>query len=133
MPASSISILTHLDSSCEDLFACLYNLSSSDLNLLRILLSKRNRQEGFTLDSLAKQTNKDKGTVFRSMQRLVALGFCTKHTKVPKEKGGYYHVYKAADISTIERNVDYRIKEVQQALNRIRKRFKEDIKRMVLQ
>ena len=137
MPVSSISILTHLDSSCEDLFACLYNLSSSDLNLLRILLSKHNIQEGeeegFTLDSLAKQTNKDKGTVFRSMQRLVALGFCTKHTKVPKEKGGYYHVYKAADISTIERNVDYRIKEVQQALNRIRKRFKEDIKRMVLQ
>jgi predicted transcriptional regulator len=130
MPVSSISILTHLDSSCEDLFACLYNLSSSDLNLLRILL--KHTQEGFTLESLAKQTNKDKGTVFRSMQKLVVLGFCTKHVKVLKE-GGYYHIYKAVDINTIEKSVDYRIREVQQSLNRIRKRFREDIKRMVLQ
>jgi predicted transcriptional regulator len=130
MPTSSISILTHLDSSCEDLFACLYNLSSSDLNLLRILL--KHAQEGFTLESLAKQTNKDKATVFRSMQKLVVLGFCTKHVKVLKE-GGYYHIYKAVDINTIEKSVDYRIREVQQSLNRIRKRFREDIKRMVLQ
>jgi predicted transcriptional regulator len=132
MPASSIGILTHLDSSCEDLFACLYNLSSSDLNLLRILLRYKVQKEGFTLDSLAKQTNKDKGTVFRSMQKLVVLGFCTKHTKTLKE-GGYYHIYKAADMNTIEKIVDYRIKEVQQSLNRIRKRFKEDIKIMALQ
>jgi predicted transcriptional regulator len=131
MPASSISILTHLDSSCEDLFACLYNLSSSDLNLLRILLKYKTQKEGFTLDSLAKQTNKDKGTIFRSLQKLVVLGFCTKHVKIPKE-GGYYHVYKAVDINAIEKSVDYRIKEVQQSLNRIRKRFGEDIKRMVL-
>lgn len=130
MPTSSISILTHLDSSCEDLFACLYNLSSSDLNLLRILL-KYNTQEGFTLESLAKQTNKDKGTVFRSLQKLVVLDFCSKHTKILKE-GGYYHVYKAVDINKIEKSVDYRIREVQQSLNRIRKRFREDIKRMVL-
>lgn len=131
MPISSISILTHLDSSCEDLFACLYNLTSSDLNLLRILL-KYKTQEGFTLDALAKQTNKDKGTVFRSLQKLVGLDFCTKHVKILKE-GGYYHVYKAAEIIAIEKSVDYRIKEVQQSLNRIRKRFREDIKRMVLQ
>jgi predicted transcriptional regulator len=51
--------------------------------------------------------------------------------KIPKE-GGYYHVYKAVDINAIEKSVDYRIKEVQQSLNRIRKRFGEDIKRMVL-
>jgi predicted transcriptional regulator len=132
MPTSSISILTHLDSSCEDLFACLYNLTSSDLNLLRILLKYKTQEEGFTLDSLAKQTNKDKGTVFRSLQKLVGLDFCTKHVKILKE-GGYYHVYKAAEIIAIEKSVDYRIKEVQQSLNRIRKRFREDIKRMVLQ
>jgi predicted transcriptional regulator len=95
------------------------------------LLKCKTQEEGFTLDSLAKQTNKDKGTIFRSLQKLVVLGFCTKHVKIPKE-GGYYHVYKAVDINAIEKSVDYRIKEVQQSLNRIRKRFGEDIKRMVL-
>ena len=95
------------------------------------MLKYKTQEEGFTLDSLAKQTNKDKGTIFRSMQKLLVLGFCTKHVKIPKE-GGYYHVYKAVDINAIEKSVDYRIKEVQHSLNRIRKRFGEDIKRMVL-
>ena len=123
--------MTHLDSSCEDLFTCLYNLSSSDLNLLRILLKYKTQEEGFTLESLAKQTNKDKGTVFRSLQKLVVLDFCSKQAKIIK-RGGYYHVYKAVDINRIEKSVDYRIREVQDSLNRIRKKFREDIKRMAL-
>jgi predicted transcriptional regulator len=131
MHTSSVSILTHLDSSCEDLLTCLYNLSSSDLNLLRILLKYKTQEEGFTLESLAKQTNKDKGTVFRSLQKLVVLDFCSKQAKIIK-RGGYYHVYKAVDINRIEKSVDYRIKEVQDSLNRIRKKFREDIKRMAL-
>src|SRR6266496_4391067 len=109
MPTSSISILTHLDSSCEDLFACLYNLSSSDLNLLRILLKYKTQEEGFTLDSLAKQTNKDKGTIFRSLQKLLVLGFCTKHVKIPKE-GGYYHVYKAVNMIALNGTIILDIK-----------------------
>ncbi|MFZ0511083.1 MAG: hypothetical protein WAM14_05720 [Candidatus Nitrosopolaris sp.] len=96
------------------------------------MLKYKTQEEGFTLESLAKQTNKDKGTVFRSLQKLVVLDFCSKHTKILKE-GGYYHVYRAVDINRIEKSVDYRIREVQQSLNRIRKRFREDIKRMVLQ
>lgn len=133
MPYSSINTLTHQNSSCEDVFACLYDLSNSDSDLLRILLKYGKKEEdGFTLGSLAKKLNKDKGTIFRSLQKLVSLGFCTKHTRIIKE-GGYYHIYKPSDITTIEDNVDYRIREIEASLNRIRKKFKEDIKKMAAQ
>jgi predicted transcriptional regulator len=79
---------------------------------------------------LAKQASRDKGTVFRSLQRLVGLGFATKQTKILKE-GGHYHVYKAVDIETIEKGVDQRISEIQDALSRIRKSFRSDIKKML--
>ena len=87
-------------------------------------------EDGFTLGSLARKMNKDKGTIYRSLQKLVSLGFCTKHPKILKE-GGYYHVYRAADISAIEDSVDYRIREIELSLQRIRKKFKEDIKRLI--
>jgi len=133
VPYYSINLLTHQNSSCEDVFACLYNLSTSDSNLLLLLLKyKKKEEDGTTLGSIAKRMNKDKGTVFRSLQKLVSLGFCTKQTRIMKG-GGYFHVYRAADITTIENNVDYRIREIEASLNRIRKKFKEDIKKMIVQ
>src|SRR5215831_1746911 len=129
MPSSSVSILTCIDSSCEDLFSCIYNLSSSDIHILSILLRTKKHSE-LTLEMLAKQVSRDKGTIFRSLQRLVGLGFATKQTKILKE-GGYYHVYKAVDIETIEKCVDQRISEIQDALSRIRKSFRSDIKKML--
>ncbi len=79
------------------------------------------------MEILGKQVNRDKGTVFRSLQKLVGLGFSTKHARTLKQ-GGYYHVYAAADINTIEKNVDQRIMEIESSLNRIKRKFKADIK-----
>ncbi len=129
MPASSLSILTRIDCSCEDLFTCLYNLSALDIQILTILLrSKEHRAP--TLEYIRKQVDRDKGTVFRSLQKLVGLGFSTKQTMTLK-KGGYYHVYEAVDINTIEKNVDQRLKEIEASLNKIRIRFRGDIKKIV--
>lgn len=58
------------------------------------------------------------------------MGFCTKQTRFLRQ-GGYYHVYSAADIGTIEKNVDERISNIQLSLNRIRRRFRVDIKKIV--
>jgi predicted transcriptional regulator len=129
MPFSSLSTLIDRNCSCEDVFTCLYNLSTSDIQILGILL--RSEKKGpLTLDYLGKQVNRDKGTVFRSLQKLVGMGFCTKQTRFLRQ-GGYYHVYSAADISTIEKNVDERISNIQLSLHRIRRRFRVDIKKIV--
>jgi predicted transcriptional regulator len=118
-----------MDCSCEDLFTCLYNLSSSDTQVLAILLRAK-EHKGLTLENLGKQVNRDKGTVFRSLQKLVGLGFSTKQTRTLKQ-GGYYHVYEAADVNTIEKNVDQRITEIETSLNRIKRKFRADIKKIV--
>lgn len=126
-PSYSINMLTRFDSSCEDVFACLYNLSSSEINLVTILLKSR---EPLTLDVLSNRAGRDKGTVFRSLQKIVSLDLCTKESKTLKG-GGYYHVYNAVDIITIEKNTEQRIREIQKSLNRIMKRFRSNIEQMI--
>jgi predicted transcriptional regulator len=120
---SSISLLTQVDYSCKNVLSWLYNLSSSEINLLHILLKSK---EPLTLEAAANKMGRDKGTVFRALQKLVSLNFCTKQTRTLKA-GGYYHVYKAVDIDVIQNGIEQRISEVQKALNRIRKNLREDI------
>jgi predicted transcriptional regulator len=126
-PSYSINMLTQFDSSYEDIFACIYNLSTSEINLMTILLKSR---EPLTLESLANRISRDKGTVFRSLQKLVSLDLCTKESKTLKG-GGYYHVYNAVEISRIEENTEYRIREIQKSLNRIMKKFRSNIEEMI--
>ena len=126
-PSYSINMLTQCDSSCEHIFACLYNLSTSEINLLTILLKSR---KPLTLESLSNSTSRDKGTVFRSLQKLVSLDLCTKESKTLKA-GGYYHVYNAVDIDTIQKNTEQKIREIQRSLNRIMKTFRSNIEEMI--
>ena len=125
---SSLTPLTRMNCSCEDLFTCVYNLSCSDIQVLAILLRAKD-QNGLTLEYLRRHVNRDKGTVFRSLQKLVGLGFSTKHKRTLNQ-GGYYHVYAAADVNTIEKNVNQRITEIQSSLNRIKRKFRTDIEKI---
>jgi predicted transcriptional regulator len=120
-------MLTRIDSSCEDIFACLYNLSTSEINLLTILLKSK---ESLTLEDLTNKISKDKGTVFRSLQKLVSLDLCTKESRTLKG-GGYYHVYSALDIDIIEKNTELRIREIQKSLNKIMRKFRSNIEEMI--
>jgi len=103
-------------------------LSCSDIQVLAILLRAKD-QNGLTLEYLRRHVNRDKGTVFRSLQKLVGLGFSTKHKRTLNQ-GGYYHVYAAADVNTIEKNVNQRITEIQSSLNRIKRKFRTDIEKI---
>ena len=126
MRSPPLTLLTSMNASCRDLFTCLYDLSQSDINLLAILLKEKKPK---TLDELAKMTDRDRGTVFRSLQKLVSLGFCTKQTMTIRE-GGYYHLYSAADVKAIEKNTEQRVTEIQRSLDALMKKFRSDIKQM---
>ncbi|AIF82955.1 putative transcriptional regulator [Candidatus Nitrososphaera evergladensis SR1] len=104
----------------------MYDLSSSDMALLALLLREAKPQ---TLDELADSMDRDRGTAFRSLQRLVSLGFCTKQTVNLKE-GGYKHLYSSAGIEQIEKNAEHRVKEIRSSLNRLMKKFRQDIRYM---
>lgn len=126
MRSPSFNILTSMNASCKDLFTCMYDLSYSDVNMLGILLRQKQAK---TLDELATIANRDKGTAFRILQKLVSLGFCTKETMTLKE-GGYYHLYSVSSIDAIERITELRVREIQRALDLLMNKFRQDIKQM---
>jgi predicted transcriptional regulator len=82
------------------------------------------------LESLSSRIKRDKGTVFRSLQKLVRLDLCTKESRTLKG-GGYYHVYNAAEVNRIEKNTKQKIREIQKSLNIIMKKFRSNIEEMI--
>lgn len=126
MRNSSLTLLTAEGATCKDLLACVYDLSSTDTTLLALLLREGRPK---TLDELAASMERDRGTVFRSLQRLVSLGFCTKRTVNLKE-GGYRHLYNSVGVEKIEENAEKRIADIQSSLKRLLGKFSKDIREM---
>lgn len=83
-----------------------------------------------TLEELTRELDRDKSTVFRSLQKLVGLGICLKETRTIKE-GGLYHVYSAIDIESFRLETEKRVKELEKSFNRILKKFQADMQTMI--
>ena len=123
MPASPIKTITRMNSTIKDLFIYMYDLSPLELDLLFILIKNK---KSMTLEELAKKVDRDKSTVFRSLQKLVDLGICNKETKTLKE-GGYYHAYSGIDIESFKLETEKRVKELEDSFHRLLKKFEEDL------
>src|SRR5687768_4196784 len=122
--AHYITALTRINATVRDLFIYLYNLSPLELDILLTLItnSANNSKKGMTLEELTQEVDRDKSTVFRSLQKLVALGICIKETKTIKE-GGLYHIYSAIDIESFKLETEKRIKELEKSFTRILRKF----------
>jgi predicted transcriptional regulator len=127
LPTSPIKTITRVNSTVKDLFIYLYDLSSLELDLLFILIKNK---KSMTLDELAKKVDRDKSSVFRSLQKLVGLGICIKETKTLKE-GGYYHAYSAIDIESFKIETEKRVKELEDSFHRLLRKFEEDMGRAI--
>jgi predicted transcriptional regulator len=129
MPSASsipISTLTRMNSTLKDLFLYIYDLSTLETDLLITLVKGR---KTMTLEQLAKQADRDKSTVFRSLQKLVTLGIISKETRTLKE-GGYSHIYRAIPIEMFKLETEKRVRELETSLNRLMKKFENDLERM---
>ena len=129
MPSASsipISTLTRMNSTLKDLFLYIYDLSTLETDLLITLVKGR---KTMTLEQLAKQADRDKSTVFRSLQKLVTLGIISKETRTLKE-GGYSHIYRAIPIEMFKLETEKRVKELEASLSRLMKKFENDLERM---
>jgi predicted transcriptional regulator len=127
VPASSVSSITRMNSSIRDLLTILYDLSPLELELLFILISKN---KPVALETLAKELDRDKTTVFRSLQKMVNLRICEKETKTLKE-GGWYHVYKAIDVAAFKMETEKRVKEIKESFDRLLKRFESELDKSI--
>jgi predicted transcriptional regulator len=130
MPSTPpVNTLTRLNATVKDLFIQLYDLSPLDLEILFMLISKKN-DEPMTLDQISKEADRDRSTTFRSLQKLVGLGLCIKETKTIKE-GGYYHVYSVVDMKTFKIETERRVRDLQKSLERLLKKFESDMQQAI--
>lgn len=83
-----------------------------------------------TLEELTNELDRDKSTIFRSLQKLVSLGICIKETRTIKE-GGLYHVYSAIDIETFKLETEKRVRELEKSFHRILRKFEADMRTMI--
>ena len=125
----SVNTLTRMNATVKDLFVQLYDLSPLDLDILFMLISKKNK-EPMTLDEVSKESDRDRSTTFRSLQKLVSLGLVVKETKTIKD-GGYFHVYSAVDGETFKKETERRVKDLQKSLDRLLKRFESDMQQAI--
>jgi predicted transcriptional regulator len=92
--------------------------------------NKNNDKKPMTLDEVSKEVDRDRSTTFRSLQKLVTLGLCVKETKTIKE-GGYYHVYSAVDMETFRVETEKKVKELQRSLDRLLRKFEDDMQKAI--
>ena len=118
-----------MNATVKDLFIQLYDLSPLDLDILFMLIANKGNKP-MTLDGISKEVDRDRTTTFRSLQKLVSLGLCVKETKTIKE-GGYYHVYSAVDMETFKVETEKRVKELQKSLDRLLKKFENDMQKAI--
>jgi len=77
---------------CRDIVKCMFKLTDFELAIYKRLV----KQGPLKADDLAPVLKRDRSTVYRALQKLVASGLAFRDTKTI-ERGGYYHVYTAVD------------------------------------
>lgn len=83
---------------CDEVVKCIFDLNSLDIEVYKKL-----RELGMSrVDELASHLNRERSTVYRSLQKLTTCGICNKTTKTIR-KGGYFHIYKCNDIHYVKK------------------------------
>jgi predicted transcriptional regulator len=83
---------------CDDAIKCVFNLNKLDLRVYKKLKDIGPARA----NELAEQLQRERSTVYRSLQKLSKCGICKKRTKT-LEHGGYYHVYECDRIENIQK------------------------------
>lgn len=106
----------HHEMKCDEAIKCVFNLNKLDLRVFKKL-----KQIGPTRAiEIAKHLNKERSTIYRSLQKLSKCGMCKKRTKTLNQ-GGYYHEYECDSIENIQR-------QAQQCLDSWYETVKETLK-----
>lgn len=95
--ANSMSEMLRQDMQCEGLLECFHDLKEIDKNVFRLL---NGTDQPLTVDEIADEIDRERSTAYRSVQRLLQVGFIQKE-QVNYDQGGYYHVYRPRDADEI--------------------------------
>lgn len=85
------------DMQCEGLLECVHGLKDLDRECYRVLVKTG---EPLDVDEVSEEVDRERSTVYRSIQRLMRAGFVRKE-QVNYDEGGYYYVYYPADVEEV--------------------------------
>ena len=86
---------------CEEAIRCVFDLNNLDIAVYKTL----QRIGPSRADVIAQHLNKERSTVYRSLQKLTNCGLCIKQTQTI-ETGGYYHVYMVNQTKLIKNHLE---------------------------
>jgi len=78
------------EATCRDIVKCMFRLTDFELAIYKRLV----KQGPLKADDLAPVLKRDRSTIYRALQKLVASGLAFRETKTI-ERGGYFHIYTA--------------------------------------
>lgn len=85
------------DMECDGLLECFHGLKELDKHCFRELVES---SDPMTVDELAERVDRERSTVYRSMQRLGKAGF-VQQEQINYDSGGYYHVFYPSDANEL--------------------------------
>ena len=106
--------------SCTDLVQCIFNLNETDIKILQTFPD----DTGMTSKHIAKIIGKDRSTVYRSLEKLIACKLCYKKRKGKASRGfedRYYIVPKQEILRAVEQNLDRCYSDVKKMLDNMDK------------
>jgi len=109
------------DMECEGLLECLHGLKALDRRCYTVLVSAG---EPMTVDELVTAVDRERSTVYRSVQRLASAGLVAK-SQVNYEQGGYYHVYRPVSAGEIATDMQRLLDEWYEKMGELIEAFEE--------
>ena len=95
--ANSMHEMLRTDMQCEGLLECFHGLKQLDKMCFQVLVES---DEPLTIDEISEHVDRERSTVYRSIQRLMQSGFVQKE-QINYDEGGYYHVFYPTDADEI--------------------------------
>ncbi|ELY44060.1 helix-turn-helix domain-containing protein [Natronorubrum sulfidifaciens] len=119
--ANSMATQLQEEMVCEGLLECLHGHTQLDTTCYRVLVES---DEPLTIDEVAELVDRERSTVYRSIQRLLQSGFVQKE-QVNYEQGGYYHVYFSTPPAQIARDMQRTVNDWYAKMDRLIGVFEE--------
>jgi len=107
---------------CKDILQYAFELNKLDLDVYKKLRELKESRANI----LAKKMNKERSTIYRSLQKLTSCNLCTKKTRTI-ETGGYYHIYSCNDSKKVRKEIESCIDEWYAIVKKTLKKFEKEM------
>ena len=119
--ANSLAEMLRSDMECEGLLECFHGLKELDRRCFQELVGA---ETAMTIDDLSDDVDRERSTVYRSVQRLLNAGLIQKE-QINYDQGGYYHVYKPADPEAIREDMQRLLNDWYAEIGQLIQEFEE--------